>query len=217
MRLEDIKRKIWHKKEDKGVKRVFPITWWKLVIGIVLLCPGAFFGYLYLENVQVIFFGIGASVFIALSIFMVYQSFQAGESGFSFKGKRRYTGKENAIILFARRNGDEGEVKDVPVAIRFHELKPEHIPRGARLHYVRNLKKHYYELLYNTTTKKLEPVILPDKKSFPPELFKIPAAMQTYKDAIEYSPPTLLQKVAPGILLLAMGIVGILMVMTAPS
>jgi len=176
-----------------------------------MLSIGMFFGYLYLGNARVMIFGMGAVAFIAPSLFLIYWSFKAGESGFAFK--RKYTGRENAIVCMARRNGQG--TKDVPVFIRFLELKPQYIPKDARLHYVRNLKKHFYELLYNTTTKKLEPVVMPDKKSFPPELFQIPAAMQIYKDAIEYSPPTLMQKIAPGIILLAMGIVGIFMIVTA--
>lgn len=208
--LRNIKEKLRRRRENKIAKRVLPISWWKLVMGVALFCPGAFFGYMYLNNENMIFFGLGAAVFIAPSIFLVYQGFRAGESGFAFK--KKYTGRENALVLMARRNGQG--TKDVPVAIKFLELKPQYIPKGARFHYIRNLKKHFYELLFNPKTKKLEPVVLPDQKSFPPELFKIPAAMQAYRDYMEYSPPTLLQKVAPGILLLAMGIVGILMVMT---
>jgi len=134
-----------------------------------------------------------------------------GESGFSFNANgRRYTGRENALILFAQHDKDTG--KDIPLMVQFMELK--HPPKGARLHYVRNLKKHFYELFNNTKTRKLEPVKLPDKKSFPPELYRIPATMQPYKDYMDFSPPTMMQKVAPGILLLAIGIVGFLMVIT---
>jgi len=211
MQLNSIK-KWWPKRENKVVKRMLPILWRKMIPGVLMVGVGVFLGNVYLQDTQLIFFGVGAAAFIGPGVLLVYQSFKSGEGGFSFKGKRRYTGKENTIILFARRNG--GGTKDVPLRIGFHELKSEHIPKRARLHYVRNIKKHFYELLYNPVTKKLEPVTLPDKKSFPPELFKIPATMQPYKDYMEYSPPTLFQKIAPGILLLAMGIVGILMVMT---
>lgn len=211
MLLEKIRKKLQRKQQGKIAKRLLPISWWKLVAGLVLLSIGVFFGYMYLENARLMFFGMGAVVFIAPSLFLLYQSFKSGEGGFAFK--RRYTGRENAIVLMAGRNGQG--TKDVPVAIKFLELKPRQAPESARLHYLRNLKKHFYELCYNTVTHRLEPVVMPDKKSFPPGLFQIPAAMQIYKDAIEYSPPTLMQKIAPGIILLAMGIVGILMVVTA--
>lgn len=210
MRLKNIKEKLRHKRQDKIVKRITPVSWWKLAVGIVLFCFGVFFGYMYLNNERLIFFGVGAVFTFAPGLLLIYQSFKTGESGFFFK--KKYTGKENAVVLMARRNGQG--TKDVPVGIRFLEIKPHQLPKGARLRYIRNLKKHFYELLYNPITKKLEPVVLPDKKSFPPELYKIPATMQPYKDYMEYSPPTMLQKVAPGILLLAIFIVGILMVMT---
>ena len=141
-----------------------------------------------------------------------YLSYRPEDSGFAFKGntKKKISGNVNAIVYFADRDSVTG--KDVPVIMKFLAL--EHPPKGARLHYVRNFKRHFYELFNNNETHKLEPFVIKDKKSFPPELFKIPAAMQTYKDAVDYSPPTLMQKVAPGVLILTMIVVGILMVMT---
>ena len=195
--------------QDKKAKRLIPISWRKIIPGVVLLAIGAMVGAIYFLDRTNIFAGMVTALAIASGGFLIYRGIKMAESGFSFEQKKS-TGRENTIIVFARRGLNAS--KDVPIIIKFVELK--HPPKSARLHYVRNLKKHYYEIFNNTGDKILEPVKLPDKKSFPPELFKIPAVMQTYKDAIEYSPPTMLQKIAPGILLLAMGLVGILMVMT---
>ena len=199
--------------QDKKVKKVIPISWRKLIPGLVLIGIGIIAGTVYMSDNANMFMGVIAALAIASGALLSYQSVTSGESGFAFSGKRKgnITGRENALIFYAKHNPFI-EGKDVPVILKFAEI--EHIPIGARPHYLRNLKKHYYELFNNTKTKKLEPVVLPDKKSFPPGLFQIPAAMQPYKDAIEYSPPTMLQKIAPGILLLGMGLVGLLMVMT---
>jgi len=195
----------------KKIKRVLPISWRFLIPGVVLVLIGVAIGSIYMLDRTNILAGMACAITIAGGGLLAFKGIKFGGSGFLFtNGQRKITGRENAIILFAQR--DPETQKDVPLMIKFVELANP--PKGARLHYVRNLKRHFYELYNNTTTKKLEPVILKDKKSFPPELFQIPAVMQTYKEAIEYSPPTLLQKVAPGILLLAMGVVGILMVMT---
>jgi len=198
--------------QDKKIKRLIPVSWRKLIPGVALIGVGMFTGSIYLKDNTLMIMGVIAAIAIASGLFLIRQSFKSDETGFSFggKGKRGHTGKENAIIWFARRNPETS--KEIPVILKFAKLT--HPPKGARLHYLRNRKRHYYELFNNLKTKKLEPVILPDKKTFPPGLFQIPAAMQPYKDALEYSPPTMLQKIAPGILLLGMVIVGILMVMT---
>jgi len=196
-------------RQDRKIKRVFPVTWWKVIPGGILIGIGLIAGAFYLDNSRNLLLGFLTVITLAPGALLAYMGLKQGEAGFSFN-KRKYTGNENAILIIARRNKDTN--KDVPSMIMFAKLK--RIPKGARLHYVRNVKKHFYELLFNTETKKLEPVILPDKKSFPPELYKIPATMQPYKDYMEYCPASLLQKVAPGILLGAMGIVGLLMVIT---
>ena len=199
--------------EDRKAKRALPFSWWKLVAGLVLVVASILFLFLYSNNERNMFFAV---VFIftgAPGVLLAYLSFKSRESGFSFynrDGKRTHTGKENVIMICAKR--DTVTLRDVPLILKFVHLT--HIPRGARPHYVRNLKRHLYEIYNNNETKKLDPVGLPDKKSFPPELFQIPAAMQPYKDAIDYTPPTMLQKVAPGVLLGAIGVVGLLMVMT---
>lgn len=200
-------------RQDKKVKRIIPISWRKLIPGVLLLAIGLFVGSIYISDNKLIVAGMTSAIMLASGGFLVYHSLKSGASGFSFQasgGKNGFTGRENTIILFAVR--DHTTKKDVPLILKFLELK--HPPKGARLHYVRCLKKHFYELFNDNETHKLSPIVLKDKKSFPPELFKIPAVMQTYKDALEYSPPTLLQKIAPGILLGAIGLVGILMVMT---
>jgi len=211
MRLDNIKQKITQLKKDGPVKRVIPVSWWKLIPGLALIGLGIWVGSFYLEDTSVMLFGVIASLAIAGGGLLAYTSIKSAEVGFSFtKDGKKKTGDENAFVWIARR--DEKTGKDVPVELKVCAIKKP--PKGARLHYFKNFKKHFYELRNDTKTGELIPFHLPDKIPFPPELFKIPAAMQTYKDAIEYSPPTLMQKLAPGMILLAMGVVGLLMVMT---
>ena len=199
---------------NEKVKREFSISWWKMLIGAPLIVVGVIFFTFYVRDIQNMFMAILAIFMITPGVFMVYMSLKSGKMGFAFstEGKAKYTGKENAIVLVASR--DPVTKKDIPRGVLFLTIKPTKIPKGARMHYVRNLKKHFYELYINRETNKLEPVLLPDKKSSPPELFKIPATMQPYKDCMEYNPPNLFQKLAPGVILAAMGIVGLLMLVT---
>lgn len=195
-----------------GVKKILPFTPWKMILGLALIVISFPAGAIYFANVKNMFAALIMIFTFAPGAYFVYSGFQVKTKGFLFQSAKKPTGKENAVILFARK--DNGGL-DVPVGIHFVELTNP--PKGARLHYFCNYKRHYFELFNNTKTKKLEPVVLPDKKAFPPGLFQVPAAMQTYKDAIDYSPPTLFQKLAPGILLIAMAIIGILMVMTTTN
>ena len=193
---------------EHKAKRVYPISFYKLIPGIILVLVGLMFGYMYVNNDRNMFLAVLAVFTLGPGGLLSYLSYKPGESGIDFKGKTKLTGLENTIAIFAYR--DKDTKLDVPVCVKFLELK--HPPTGARLHYVRNFKRHFYEIINNTETPKMEPVKLKDKKSFPPELFKIPAAMQTYKDAVDYSPPTMMQKVAPGLLIATIAIVGFLMV-----
>lgn len=196
-----------------NIKKILPFTPWKLVLGLVLIGTiSGPAGAVYFADVKNMLAAVIMIFSFAPGAWLIYWSLQLKTTGFLFRSERKPTGRENVVILFARK-GEDGQ--DIPVGLHFVELKNP--PRGARLHYFRNYKKHFYELFNNTATKKLEPVVMPDKKAFPPELFQVPAAMQAYKDAIDFSPPSLFEKIAPGILLLAMGIIGILMVMTTTS
>jgi len=201
------------KKEARVAKLAMPLSWRKVLPGLALVALGVLFGFVYFQDNTNAFMGALAAIFVASGGVLIFKGIKPSEIGYSFSGGKKHTGNENAIIWFAKRDADTG--KDVPVILKVCSVQK--IPTGARLHYMRTWKKHYYELYNDTKTKKLLPVVLPDKIPFSPGLFKIPAAMQTYKDAIDYSPPSLLQKAAPGVLLLAMVIVGFLMLVTGDA
>ena len=200
---------LFDSKKDKSITKTHgTITWWKIGVGIALLVVGFASGAVYLGDIKNMVAAFGLIIGLSAGGAFIYWSFNRQAPGY-IVNNQKLTGRENAIVHFAKQNGNG---KDVPVCTRFVYLtKP---PRGASLHHVLNLKKHFYEFWNNPVTRKIEPVVLPDKIPFPPGLFKIPAAMQTYKDAIDYSPPTMFQKMAPGMILLGMGIVGLLMVIT---
>jgi len=185
---------------------------WKILAGIPLLIAGLGLGAAYLNAPQNIMAGMGGTVLLAAGGLLLFTSLKSQDTGFVYKGKRKFTGKENTILVLAKKDISTG--KDVPVKITFTTLNNP--PSGARLHYVRTLKKHYYILFNDTSKKRLRPFALPDKKPFPPELYVTAACMQRFKDYIDYSPPSMLQKFAPLILILAIFIVGLLMLMTAP-
>jgi len=207
-------------KSNKPRKAQSKLVWWRLIVAIVLLIVAIGAGIMYFASPSNMMVGIILVFGLAGSGSFFYWGLnqEPATSGYVFN--KKVTGNENAIILFAKRNGDD---RDTPVMLKFaHVSKP---PAGARLHYLRNLKKHVYELYNDTSLKgtkeepvrKLKPVTLPDKPPFPPAKFTIPATMQQYLDAIEYVPPTVMQKIGPIALVIAMVVVGILIIATTGS
>jgi len=205
-------------KQNKPNKTQSKLVWWRLIIAIVLLVVAIGAGIMYFANPANMAVGIVLVFGLAGSGAFFYWGLnrEPATSGFVFN--KQVTGQENAIILFAKRNGNG---KDTPVLLKIVTI--EHPPTGARLHYVRNLKRHMYELFNDTSvplvkdrqgSKRLKPVTLPDKSPFPPEKFTIPATMQVYKEAIEYMPPSMMQKIGPIALVIAMVVVGILIIVT---
>lgn len=187
------------------------MVWWRVAVGIVFAIIGLLSGRVYMVDVNNMFMG-GLAVFtLAPAAFFFWWSFKAGETGFNMS-RKKHVDRSNAIIIMARKNGNG---KDVPVGIKLANVRK--LPPMSTRHYVRNWRKHMYEFINDTANKKLIPVTMPDKTPFPPEYFQLPAIFQPYKDAVDYTPPTMMQKIAPGILLLTMVIIGILMVMTTPT
>lgn len=196
-------------KTSKGVKRVFKISWWKLAPGVALTAFGLFGMILYLTDINNYLFAGMAVGGLGPGILLIYWVAVNVNVGYMFyTTKRKQTGEENAIVYNARKNSDG---KDVPLELMV--IKVNNIPHGARLHYVKNFGRHFYELRFNTSTRKLEEAKLTDRAELTPEQFKEHACMQRVKEWMEYTPPTMMQKVAPGLLLAAMGIVAIIKVM----
>lgn len=187
------------------------VTWWRFGVGIALLMAGIGAGVVYMGDISNMVAAFGLIAGVSAGGAFVYWSLNRQTPGYIL-GNRKITGRENAIVHFARSNGNG---KDVPVCTKFVHVSK--VPRGARLHHLLNLKQHFYELKTGTTEdgkKGLVPVVLPDKKPFPPSKYAIAATMQQYKDAIEYVPPSTMQKIGPIAIVIAMVVVGLLIVVT---
>lgn len=195
------------------------ITWWKIGVGIVFLVIGFVSGAVYMGDIKNMVAAFGLIIGLSSGGAFIYWSFNRQAPGYIL-ANQRITGKENAIVHFAKRNGTG---KEIPICTRFVYLTNP--PKGARLHHVLNLKQHYYELKTGMVNKidnngnlvvghGLVPVLLPDKKPFPPSKFAIAATMQQYKDAIEYVPPSIIQKIGPIAIVIAMAVVGLLIIVT---
>jgi len=199
------------------VKKISSIKWWRLLLGGVCALVGIVGIILYVNSLNMLM-GIVAIIGLVPAVFLIYYAFNRKESGYVFSEKgKTYTGKENAIVIYADYNPETK--RDVPDKIVFDYIEKP-LP-GARLHLLRNNGQHYYEYLNVTGEGRLGdvllPVVLPDKKLCTPEAFCIPSNMHKVKEYMDYNPPTNIQKLATGAIILAMIIVGLLMVMTSPS
>jgi hypothetical protein len=189
---------------------------WKVIVGGVLLIPAVILILMYLNNPTNYFLTIAIVALLGPGAYLIYTGISKEHSGYTIMANgKKPTGNENCIVWYARTNPHTG--RDVPYAHIVTHIEQKHIPPTARLKLVRNWNKHMYELTFNTETKKLEPTILPDTRPLTPQLYVLPAAMQAFKDWHDFSPASMLQKVAPGILIAAMIVIGILMVITGPQ
>ena len=191
-------------------RRQLPFSIIKAILAVVLMAAAIGIGSIYLQDINNIFAGILTALFFGSAVFFGYTSVKPIEGGFIIEGKRKYTGKENALIWWAYRNPQTG--LDVPIKIDLCTLN--HPPKFAQKHYFVNWKRHLYELYNNTETKKLEPVLMPDKTPCSPAYYNGPAMMPATQRALQHHPYSKMEKVAPGLLMLAMFIVGILMLIT---
>lgn len=201
--------------DNKTPQKIRSFVIWKIVVGGVLIIPAIILTVMYLSNQTNYFLAVGIVALLGPGAYLIYTGIVNENFGSYMISKKKPTGNENCIVWYARTNPDTG--RDIPYAHIITYIPQRHIPPMARLKRVRNWNKHMYELTFNTETKKLQPTILPDTKPLTPQLYVLPAAMQAFKDWHDFSPATMLQKVAPGILIGAMIIIGILMVVTGPQ
>ena len=201
------------------VKRIWNISWWKVILGAICLLVGIIGVMIYVGSMNM-FAGVLAVIGLTPGAFLVYYGFKnKKESGYQFaSGKKgQHTGKENTIFIKAE--WDSERQAAIPVNIDFVETPDNKIPAGAHPHLLRNNGKHYY-VIYNPIDAKTgkefpnKAVIMPDKKLITPEAFVIPSNMQAFKEYMQFNPPSAFQKIASGILILAMIIVGLLMLVT---
>lgn len=198
------------KSKELQAKRLPFIKKWKMIPGVVLIIAGVIFTIFYTQSLN---YGLGivAVACLAPGLYLAYSAFDFKRRGYVFTGEGEYTGKENAIIIYARRN-ESG--LDVPYRIAFETIK-DHL-EGARPHLVRNLGKHFYEYINDTSSggDKLKNVEIADENYLPPEDAKVPACMQAVKEYLEYNPPTAIQKISASVMVIAMFVIGILMALT---
>lgn len=197
-------------------KKISNIKWLRLILGIILAFVGIGGMIFYAQSLNMMF-GILAIVALVPGVFLIYFGINRRESGYQFASpNKQYTGKENTIAIYARY--DPETKQDIPELIDFIKMVP--LP-DSRLHYLRNKGKHYYEYMNMTGQGKdgteLKSVVMPDKKLCTPEAFAISSNMPRVQEYMEDNPGTTIQKIAVGALILAMGIIGILMVMTTPA
>lgn len=200
--------------KEKGVEKVADKTWWKLIAGGILAVGAVIFFVVYYTNPENIIMPV-LFVFTALPAgYLIYTGLKKRESGFKFtdSSKRKYTGRENCINIYAAADSDTGQ--DIPVVVDFVYMANP--PKGPK-HYVRNLKRHFYENYNDTSKKKLLPVKFTDQKSYTPETANLPFTMQQVLDYYQYAPPSTLTKLAPWVIIVAMIVIGILMVITGPQ
>lgn len=192
-------------------KKVTNKKWWMIILGVVIFSMGITFGYLYTTDANM-FMAVIAVICLLGGGSLLYLGMQKpGEKQQQIMKQSGIPQEVNCISILAKRDTEKG--KDIPLVIKFHRSLR---PKGTS-HYIVNTKEQLFINFNNTSKKKMMPAQLPDKGYASPAVFPIHSNMPRYREYMEYTPPTMMQKVAPGILLVAIIIVGIIMVATGPS
>ncbi len=195
-------------------KKITHKRWWMIIPGGISLAIGITAGYLYMSS-QNQFAAVITVIFLLAGGILLYSGMKkpGALTGYQMIKQRGIPKEVNCISILATRNPESENGHEVPLVIKFHRaLRPKGTPR-----FIVNLKKHMFVNINDTLKKKMMPVKLPDKRYASPAVFPVHSNMPRFREYMEYTPPSMLQKIAPGILLVAIIIIGILMVATGPQ
>jgi len=188
--------------------KVSPLRLAGIVGGILLVLLGFFLFYEYSKNIHNMILGIGGFVLVGGGGLLVYLMFQAGGGIFSVgesATKRAPLEEINALIIS-------------PDLVYFEQLAPKDVPTW-QARKCRNNGKLYWIFKETITKDKLrvrEKFVLPDTAYRDPRevanYLNIPAHRR-----LAQREASLFQKIAPGLIVVAMLVVGIIWIASTPN
>lgn len=190
------------------------IKYWKqslyVIGGLGALLVGFFLALLWAENSGDILLAMGVIVTWPGGIYLIYRGIRGPERDVVIVGSAKPTGEVNSLNIYARKDKDSGKIYAEKVAF---EMTYE--PLGQPQQCINN-GKWYYVHIWDIGGNKLIPFVLPDSQYFDPREFANVIKMPAHKRLFERQ-ASMLQKVAPWIMVIAFIISLLGMVMTTPQ
>ncbi len=187
--------------------------WWQVAIGMVFIILDVFVARMYMQDNTNAFL---AALFIIVGgtgIFFLYLGLHKREEGILLKGPgqgKKKTYPANCLSIYY---GYDTESKKYSCdSIKFEQLEPAQIKNNHPQQCLDD-GKWYYVHIYDPLKKALIPFNLPDTQYYSPEEFcnplNMPASRKELKPVV-----TLGEKLKPVLLVVAIGVLGLIMVMT---
>lgn len=189
--------------------------YWKqslyVVGGLLALVVGYFLSMLWSGQRDSIFLTIGVIILWPGGLYLLYRGMRSPERDVVIVGSDKPSiGEVNSLNIYARKNQDTGKIYPEKVAFELVS-KPEGQPQECT-----NNGKWYYVHIWDMAKQRLVPFALPDSQYFDPREFANVITMPAHKRLFERQ-ASMLQKIAPWIMVLAFfgSIIGV--VVTAPA
>jgi len=207
-------------REARGKTELNRLDWgywkkyWKqslcLIGGLFILLVGYYFSMIWSGQRDNIFLTICIIIMWPGGCYLIFRGIKGPEHEVVIVGSEKPSGEVNSLNIYARKNPDTGKIYPEKVAFEMI-LKPEGQPQQCT-----NNGKWYYVHIWDIAKQRLVPFALPDSQYFDPREFanviKMPAHMKLFERQA-----SLLQKIAPWVMVIAFfgSIIG--MVMTTPA
>lgn len=178
--------------------------------GLVALAVGFFLTILWTENRANLFFTMGVIVTWPGGVYLIYHGIRGPEHDVVIVGSDKPTGEVNSLNVYAKKDESSGKIYPEKVAFEM-VYKPLGQPQQCT-----NNGKWYYVHIWDIAKQKLVPFVLPDSQYFDPREFANVINMPAHKRLFEHQ-ASMLQKIAPWIMVVAFMVSILGMVMTAPT
>ena len=198
--------------QELKAKAIIP---WRLILlwvgGAVCIAIGFTLAFVWSDNRENIWPALGFIVFVVGGGYLLYLGWHRPSEVTVIVGSEKPQGVVNCLNIYAHK--DEGTGKVMPTKVAFEWLDPTEL-KGQPWQCTNN-RNWYYVNLWNIAKDRLEPFVLPDSQYIDPQEFANIINMPAHKNLFERE-PSMMQKVAPGIMLLALIISIIGLIATTP-
>ena len=188
--------------------------YWKqslcVIGGLLVLAVGFILATLWTGQRDNMFLTLGVIVAWPGGIYLIYRGIRGAEHDVVIVGSEKPAGPVNSLNIYARKDKTTGKICADKVAFDM-VYEPQGQPQQCT-----NNGKWYYVHIWDIAKQELLPFILPDSQYFDPREFANVIKMPADKKLFERQ-ASMLQKVAPWVMVVAFLISILGMVMTAPQ
>lgn len=204
------------KAELPKVTKVGGRIWWQVILGIVCLVVTVIFAMMYTKNMTNSFMAFGfvlsggaAALFLFMGLRKREEGMQLNRPGY---GKKKNF-KANCLNIYYGFDADKQKYFCHRVA--FEWMEPDQIKSGSPQQCLDD-GKWYYVHIFDPVKKAYEPFKLPDTQYYSPKEFINPLVMPASRKVLKPK-PGLGEKIRPMLLVIAIGVMGLIFVITQPA